>query len=557
VATRCGDGATREARGAELACAGAARLRFALAPDGRPTLRLREGAALVNGRSMNPGVRVLSWGDVVTVAGAATLVVDSVPRAALGFSRWRNGELARVVRPGTAPVLARLDSLLATSLRPGAPRRADAVLTMRAALTARIQAALGEACAGALECSVMLVQPDSGDVLALASWADTSLRVRGWQPVDANFRAHRVASVFKPLAAAAVLARYPAAGDLVVEHPDESFDAAAGWRLTGAGRMRSPFRGCPTAPQRTVGWSCFLPTSNNLYAVTLGMLGAAMPGDDGLPLLEPGGRGPTFRLQGVPPGMRPRFRVVAGQRRFGGTPLARGLADLFDVRLDREIGRFDETMWAPLVDAGLLRTGPEWQRVSPEPTQVDFDDPAFVDLRHFAGYLIGETDNQWSNAGLARAMSRLFTGDGIELRLLRQLGTHELAPRHKAGVQFGSRRLDVIAGMHGVVARDFGTAHAMQAAVPARDFTFVAKTGTLDAKGARPLSSFMFAGRGPGARGACAVVGVVHVEARDGAAVSPSARELFARVVAPALREHEGWGTARCAMPGPALMARR
>jgi hypothetical protein len=498
-----------------------------------------------------PGARLRAHGDVV-VEGGSTSVVDSVPRAALSFARWRNGEMARVVTAGTAPLFARLDTLLARGFRPGSIRpNAPVELTLEPALAAAIQHGLDSACTGVRQCAVTLVNPERGDILALASHVDSSVRVGAYAPLDASFRSHRAASVIKPIIASAVLARYPTLESLVVDHPQEHIQSAAGWRLPG-GELRSPFRGCPTQNRRVIDWSCFLPTSNNLFAITLGFLGAAEPGRNELPALEPGSVGPGFSIAGRHFASRPHFRVVDGTRRVDDSPLARGLSDLFDAEIGRTIGRYDTTLWAPLISRRWLKLNPSWQRVSPEVPQLPLDDPEFRDLHRLAGFMIGETDNNWSNIALARAVSRIFTGRGVDLRLVRRVGGAELPPTEKEGVRFGPGRTAVLEGMTGVV-RGYGTAHTLAAALPARGYRFIGKTGTLDSQGLRQVSAFMFAASSPGPAELCSVAGVIFVEMPDGAkAAQPAAKELFASIVARALAAHGPWSTSRCRAAGDA-----
>jgi hypothetical protein len=502
---------------------------------------------------MNEGVRSLpvdsrhprKRGEVV-IDGRATFAVDSVPRAAFAFARWRNGEMTRFIGSGTPPLLARLDSLLARGFRPGSIRATSPVeLTLEPQLTAAIQRGLDSVCVAVRQCAVTLVNPERGDILALASHVDTTVRVGAYAPLDASFRGHRAASVIKPIIASAVLARYPSLQTLAVDHPQEHIQSAAGWRLPG-GEIRSPFRGCPTENRHVVDWSCFLPTSNNLFAITLGFLGAAEAGADGLPMMEPTSTGPGFAIAGRHISGRPKFRAVDGGRRFDDSPLARGLSDLFDAEIGRTVGRYDTTLWAPLTERGWLKLNGAWQRVSPEIPQLPLDDPAFHDLHRLAGFMIGETDNNWSNIALARAVSRIFTGRGVEMRLVRRVGSVELEPTEKPGVRFGPGRAAVLEGMSGVV-RGYGTAHTLAAVLPGRGYRFIGKTGTLDSQGLRQVSAFMFAASSPGPAELCSVAGVIFVEMPDGApSAQPAAKELFASIVARAFEAHGAWRDARC-----------
>src|SRR5207253_6385353 len=124
------------------------------------------------------------------------------------------------------------------------------------------------------------------------------------------------------------------------------------------------------------------------------------------------------------------------------------------------------------------------------------DDRAFGDLRHVAGFLIGETDNRWSNAALVRAVSRIATGRAVELRLVKRVGLTDLAAPPFDTLPFGPGRAAVLEGMRGVVrGGGRGTAHDVGALFTAPSLDLLGKTGTLESDALEPLSAFMFAGR--------------------------------------------------------------
>ena len=56
-------------------------------------------------------------GDIVSIDGTGTFIIDSVPRAALSFARWRNGTIERAIVPDAPVLFARLDTALAASLK--------------------------------------------------------------------------------------------------------------------------------------------------------------------------------------------------------------------------------------------------------------------------------------------------------------------------------------------------------------------------------------------------------------------------------------------------------
>ena len=543
-----GAGDTVRALTVEIVCGDAA---IALRGGAHAMARIVSGsAASMNGAALGRADVPVVPGAVLAL-GATTIVVDSLPGGALGFARLRNGAVERVSAAGAPPLAASLDSVLARAIvTDRAGESADVSLTldlpMTRAIAARLAAQCGALGAGAVvrRCSAIVVDPDRGDVLAVASWQRPGLARADYEPVDANFRAHRPGSVVKPIFASAVLARYPQLATLAVAHPADTFSTAAGWSLGGR-PLHAARNGCT---ETVVTWRCFLPNSNNRYAVALGMLGLAEePASGELPVMGGGAAaGPAAWIAGERVAERAR---LSGQRptAYLSSPLARNLATLFGVRAGRQrVGAYDESLWSVARDSGLVRGGAAWQRVSPTLPELPVDDRAFADLRHVAGFLIGETDNRWSNAALAKAVSRIATGRAVELRLLRTVGGVSLPAPTFDTLPFGPGREAVLEGMRGVV-RGTGTAREVGALFASPALDLLGKTGTLESDALEPLSAFMWAGRSS-ARGAalCPAAGIVVVELEPGAAKRLRAATLFADAVAPALRETFGWGGTPC-----------
>jgi hypothetical protein len=110
----------------------------------------------------------------------------------------------------------------------------------------------------------------------------------------------------------------------------------------------------------------------------------------------------------------------------------------------------------------------------------------------------------------------------------------------------GKGRDVVLEGMSNVV-HGIGTAKMLQGKWPA-GVTLVAKTGTLDSEGLSGTSSFMFVGSNAAGGAACSVAGVIHVEGLESSAtIPPAGKDVFARVVLPALMRQGPWREARCA----------
>ena len=556
VRVSCRDTAVAFGAGADVGCDHDARIRARRVAKGAVIDVVASGVGVTkNGNAVSSGER-LRYGDIIAIDSSATWVVDATPRGSLAYSRERNGQAVRAVMPTTPALIARLDSLLADGLRlPPRETSSDVALTIDRAAIDAVQRGLDRRCAegasgGVRQCSAMLVDAETGDVLAFADWAKPDVRVSRFAALDHNFRNHRSASTVKPFIATAVLNEYPSLKSLVVDHPGERFASAAGWPLGFATPMKSALHGCPRVP---VTWDCFIPNSNNLYAVTLGFLGAAERGANGLPALGGIAEGPWYSLNGVRMAQRPRFEVKNGRRTVAGSPLANQLATLFDARIGRQTGEFDESLWRPLEAKRLLRTNPQWQLVSPDVPTLPLDAPQFADLRYLAGFMIGENENNWSNAALVRALARVMNGRGTELRLIQRVGDTLLVPTEKPGVHFTVGRDAVLNGMRGVVRGSGTAAHTTAKMFDAPGFDFFGKTGTLESERFEPLSLFLFGGReGKAKPRACPVVGIVYVESERGAADRLTGVSLFADVIAPVLRERYGWGDKPCLLARPA-----
>ena len=187
----------------------------------------------------------------------------------------------RAIMPTTPALIARLDSLLADGLQLRARESSsDVTLTIDRAAIDAVQRGLDRQCAeaasgGVRQCSAMIVDAETGDILAFADWAKSGVRVSRFAALDHNFRNHRSASTVKPFIATAVLNEYPSL-------------TVAGCRSSGrpireCGRLATRLHdanevGASRLSARACWWDCFIPNSNNLYAVTLGFLGAPESG---------------------------------------------------------------------------------------------------------------------------------------------------------------------------------------------------------------------------------------------------------------------------------------
>jgi hypothetical protein len=167
--------------------------------------------------------------------------------------------------------------------------------------------------------------------------------------------------------------------------------------------------------------------------------------------------------------------------------------------------------------------------------------------------MIGENENNWSNAALVRSLARVMNGRGTELRLVSRVGDSVIAPVEKPGVRFNSGRDAVLDGMRGVV-RGTGTAARTAGSLFNQPgFDFFGKTGTLESQRFEPLSLFLFGGRDTRVKAhGCPIVGIVYVESEKGAPERLTGASLFGDVIAPILRDRYGWGDKPCVLARPA-----
>ena len=265
IRVSCRDTAVAFGASAEIGCIRDGRVRARRTTKGAVVDVVASGAGVTkNGNPVSSGER-LRYGDVLAIDSSATWVVDATPRGALAYSRERNGQSVRAIMPQTPAIFARLDSMLSDGLQLRARETSsDVALSVDRRAIDAVQRGLDRRCAeaasgGVRQCSAMLVDAETGDILAMASWAKPSVRVSRFAPLDHNFRNHRAASTVKPFIAAAVLNEYPALRSLVVDHPGDRFATAAGWQLGSTTGMKSEMHGCPRAP---IGWDCFLPNSH-------------------------------------------------------------------------------------------------------------------------------------------------------------------------------------------------------------------------------------------------------------------------------------------------------
>jgi len=335
--------------------------------------------------------------------------------------------------------------------------------------------------------AVTLMDTETGALLALASDYGTpydpndpnqSGSPAAEQP-NLNLTRHRVGSAIKPFTAAATLKAFPDLRQLTIVDRRSDKKQVLGLPLGGENKEIVGY-------QNEITWQEFLPPSDNLYAVTLALLGLsnseqarALPRftrssiTSGAPRLELLDNGSSLGL----PDWGNMFDVKNNRvELLEQTPLARGLDDLFNVRASTppQASSFDNSMWMPLKGGGLMSKGQPYNNVSPEITNFAFEDiNNFVDLRSvlLGGEFsdlpqYGRVGAAWSNVYLAQSFARITTGRKISALIIAEQtpslklsgpAVEEWFPNASASAW----RRDLLRGLEGVVVEPRGTAHAV------------------------------------------------------------------------------------------------
>jgi len=496
-----------------------------------------------------PPIR-LDYGDVIAYAPRQAGRPALVPRhvfiygqARIGvfsYQAWINGEMQRVYPQSTLEPLAKqitqaiaaagpteevINSEIAITLSADLSREVDELLQRwRARLNNSHP--LTKVCSSR-PLSVALMDTETGALLALGSNYGEPYNPqldqvcpRGDTTTNMNFVSHRIGSVVKPFTAAATLSHFPQLVNLRVLDNRKSDQSVFGLPLEGEEGISG--RG----GKRNIGWPDFLPASDNLYAVTLSLLGmAARQGNSGLPAFTGSQATSPLELKLTDkdsslgaPRWEPQVIFNVPKREITlleMTHLAQGLHDLFDVVSDYPTHsnfRYDSALWSPLLEARLLglKSLDQMRLVSPEKPNI-----ALADVRNFhelRSVLLGgefsdleeygRVGNAWSNVYLAQSLARIVTGHRVTAQIVAPVSSQ--AEPWAAGANVAWRE-ELLRGLEGVARQ--GTAKAALGGVIEKInqqrggsepsyFTVFCKTGTLDAdgkKGAkRPDSIFIF-----------------------------------------------------------------
>lgn len=542
----------------------------------------------------SPSVR-LDYGDTIAVAdvedGAGSgLELKRPPRYLLTYQRqepasfsyvaWFNGVQQRVYPQRDAFPSA---LLIAEAVEREAQGGVMALpLTVNARLNAEVYKLLGEwrvsqrlpmlKDGASRRIGVTLMDPTNGDLLALASDNGTSydpeddedaraLRDRP-DVANVNFARHIIGSSVKPLTAAATLFSYPSLTRMTII--DERSD-----KSTVFGRRLGEVS---TRDKRTeVSWDKFLPPSDNLYAVSLGLMGLTVNDGSGrVSFSEHDALGLRVRIgDGAVQSHQPRFvedvfsdDPEKGENvgNLGRTPLAANYKKLFNVSIDAGAKDYDTSIWdnAP---PDLLRrdgSGSNLFAISPERTNLNLEHVTKTyELRSIllGGEVegpeeYGSVGSAWCNVLQAQALARIVTGKEVKSRLVVS-GQPDFSDWPPGGGGPGEWRLDLLRGLQGVTRDPDGTAYGAlhqfitdinnkigaeerRLGEPGRYFTLFSKTGTLKKRvkdpDIFPDTIYMFAAgiwNDELHRLERPVVGVIYIEQGGGGNAQKLAKDLL------------------------------
>jgi len=488
----------------------------------------------------------LNYGDVIAyapkdAAGRVARYVFIYTRAQLGafsYLAWINGRYQRVFANGPNGEAWSLAQQITQALAHAKLKDADVnknvYLGIDADLTSQLNQMLAAQRPKLLKLqkpcswrrlSTTLMETETGVLLALASDHGQLFNPQSdpdcddeKAEADLNLISHKIGSTIKPFTAAATLRTFPKLTQMTVIDQRSDKQRVFGFPLGG----REGIKG----QGAEVNWGAFLPKSDNLYAITLSLLGASNGnGANGLPLFNDQPMSAPLRLTLRDRNTLPGEPQWASQGMFGekevnrlqNTPLAFNLGELFGVNADLPAvskDRYDTAPWDALRSFPSLTSLDTFNLASPEKPNVALADVrSYDDLRStlLGGEFLdlpqyGRVGNAWSNVYLAQSFARIVTGRNITARLAVKPPEEKSSGEDKDqsvkdwfdGAARSEWRMDLLRGLEGV-ARQGGTAGVLDKLIAEINrkrgsatgnigdgrtyFTIFSKTGTLDADG--------------------------------------------------------------------------
>ncbi len=515
--------------------------------------------------------------------------------ATFSYVAWFNGETQRVYPQSDALPMALLTAEAIE--RETTERTLSLPLTLNSKLNREVYELLGEWRAGvprprrpvlppikegtSRRMAVTLMNPENGDLLALASDngntyypedEDDARRLRTQaNAINGNFMRHIIGSTVKPFTAAATLYSYPSLTEMTIIDQRADKRTVFG-KIMGDGQRGDAKSWITTRGRRTsVGWNDFLPFSDNLYAVALGLIGLTQQdGSGSVPFSNKDaqglhmqfGTGPVQRNQ--PLFVNDVFSDDADKQFNVGnlelTPLAGNYVKLFGVRHDAKVNDYDTGVWDNAQSLGLLRSvgdNANLFAVSPARTNLNLTHVSKTwELRSIllgggveGDEKYGNLGSEWCNVLMGQAFSRIVMGKEVKARIV----LHEQQP-FQGWNETAPWRFELLRGLEGVANTPGGTAydeiHAFSTRInrsPSgnggdRYFTVFSKTGTLykdELKGTVPDTIYIFAAgfwNNSLRRLEGSVVGVIYLE-QGGAENS----QKFARELLELLNQYYRW----------------
>lgn len=378
-----------------------------------------------NGATSEFGARDVRPGDVFHAPRVGPFMLSATEWGTLAASQWINGRLTFTNRP-----LGTLSFFASAGRSTAASAGSELILSLDAAFSLDLEhesRQFLEANAGVLRrMSVVVLDATTGALRAIAEPA----RRRSDEPILA-FEPILVGSVVKPIVGAAILARQPSLGDLVLNPASVTASHVAGVPL------RVPFGSTLNGCGSRVTFTDFIRCSINQYAAELVVRS-----------LREDGFTPTG--DGVVP------RDVLERSAIGS-----GLAEVFDVdAFGLRTASRTPYLWTALTgpngESGSTTGNRALMPWEPRPWIV-FPNTDGTPVDWLARYAFGGWENRWTLIGVAEAYARIASGREVRATVLDVAETpRDFAPHIDsalARVRTGLRRVVVDGTAAGLASR--------------------------------------------------------------------------------------------------------